>query len=464
MTQNRKETIKRVIFTTAIVHIGLGFWFIERGLINADEGWYLYAARQMGSGLEPYQDFAFFQAPVYPRVLSGLLESGPGSLIAGRWLSWFMLVVGVCTVGLAAKRISGLKGSMIAMICMGLNPLVVSTGVLAKPYGLAIMLLAVGLFFMAGRDRLRTGIGFFLFGLAVGVRLSLLVPVAVLIWSHRKTRLVESAMGSMVGMCVALTPLVGVDPHVLWENLIAVHVDDGGEVTSRMQWAVWQVGFCGFFLVGFLHKHRTHIPGLHWAVLFGILVHAIPAALHVEHAVIMMPLMALALAEMGSQVYRSKTIFLGGVAVVVSMATGARWVHLDRGNPTVHQAVELGHWVAERTDPRLPLLTTQLILAVEADRSVCEGFEMGQFGWSPDMTTQRARALRRLNRSGLDGCFKAPLGGVMVAESDLSSTHRDWVVQRAIKQFGHRRTVDGYGQFSESLEILVPVGEVLWTE
>ena len=47
MALNRKQTIKRVIFVVIITHIGLGLWFVERGLLNADEGWYLYAARQM---------------------------------------------------------------------------------------------------------------------------------------------------------------------------------------------------------------------------------------------------------------------------------------------------------------------------------------------------------------------------------------------------------------------------------
>ena len=57
-----------------VVHLVLGVWFLERGLFNEDEGWYLYAARQVDAGLMPVRDFVFFQGPVYPRVMAGLLD------------------------------------------------------------------------------------------------------------------------------------------------------------------------------------------------------------------------------------------------------------------------------------------------------------------------------------------------------------------------------------------------------
>ena len=116
MPQNRQQRVRRLIFVTFLAHIALGFWFVERGLLNEDEGWYLYAARRIAEGAEPYRDFAFFQMPVYPRVISSLIAPGPGSVIAGRWLSWLMLLLATGIIGLAAMRLRGLVGMLIAVV------------------------------------------------------------------------------------------------------------------------------------------------------------------------------------------------------------------------------------------------------------------------------------------------------------------------------------------------------------
>lgn len=51
---------------------------------------------------------------------------------------------------------------------------------------------------------------------------------------------------------------------------------------------------------------------------------------------------------------------------------------------------KVGKEIAEVTDPKLPILTQDLYLAVEADRMVPEGFEMGPFGFFPGMETEEA--------------------------------------------------------------------------
>ena len=89
MPNNREQQWTKLILMAFIAHLVLGMWFLERGLLNGDEGWYLYAARQIAAGLRPYSDFGFFQMPVFPVVMSGTIEAGPGALLAGRWISWF---------------------------------------------------------------------------------------------------------------------------------------------------------------------------------------------------------------------------------------------------------------------------------------------------------------------------------------------------------------------------------------
>ncbi len=141
-----------------------------------------------------------------------------------------------------------------------------------------------------------------------------------------------------------------------------------------------------------------------------------------------------------------------------------RWVHLDRQTRTVEQVAELGRWVAERTEPGLPLLTPHLAVAVEADRAVCAGFEMGQFGWEPEMSPSRASVLHRLHPAGLMNCLNGAVGGILIADHDLDLAHRDTVLRAARSRFTVHRTVRSYGQFSERLDIFVPGEGLLWTE
>jgi len=78
------------------------------GEVNQDEGWYLYAARQVAEGRLPYVDFATTQGPVMPFVYAwaqGLVDRWG---VAGGRL--FTVVLGVLTAGCTAWlacRVSG---------------------------------------------------------------------------------------------------------------------------------------------------------------------------------------------------------------------------------------------------------------------------------------------------------------------------------------------------------------------
>ena len=46
--------------------IALGLWFVRFGGLNADEGFYLLAARLVADDLVPYRDFGITQPPGIP--------------------------------------------------------------------------------------------------------------------------------------------------------------------------------------------------------------------------------------------------------------------------------------------------------------------------------------------------------------------------------------------------------------
>jgi len=81
----------RVICTTMLVIIFLfvGYYTITFAQLNSDEGWYLYAAKQVYEGQRPYQDFAFTQMPLLPYIYGlGLLFWK--SMYAGRLISFLI--------------------------------------------------------------------------------------------------------------------------------------------------------------------------------------------------------------------------------------------------------------------------------------------------------------------------------------------------------------------------------------
>jgi hypothetical protein len=465
MAETRHQSFKRAILVAFVGHLVLSVWCIERGLLNADEGWYLYAARQIAHGLDPHRDFALFQVSVFPRILAGLVDFGPGALIAGRWLSGAMLVMATGLSVLAAVRLTGLAGGAIVAVTMGLHPLVVSTGVLVKPYGLAMLLMAGGLFLMSGRDRFRVALGFLLFGLAAGTRLSLAVTVFPLLWGQRDRHIRAATVGVLVGLGLAFWPVLSVDPAVLWHDLVGFHLGEGGSIRGRTAWLIWQC-LVGLVMLGCLWPGGSspRLSGLRWAAGLGVAVHLIPAASQVEHTVVVAPLLSLALADRWADRLAIKPLIAGVVLFVFSSIVSSRFVHLDAGASTVQQTTNLGRWIREHTPANRPLLTQQLALAVEADRDVCAGFEMGRFGWSPTRSPDQVIALNLLGPERLNDHLERPLGGIVLAAGDLDARHRRRVSDVARLRFGQHRQVSHYGQFSETLDLWVSDGGLLWAE
>ena len=130
---------------------------------------------------------------------------------------------------------------------------------------------------------------------------------------------------------------------------------------------------------------------------------------------------------------------------------GARFVHLDAQTRSMQQVTDLRSLVAERTPVDRPLLTPHLGLAVEADRDVVSGFEMGRFGRGPlDLSGKRGDELR------------GRLGGVIVVDEDLSDAGRTETLSWARGEFSPARVVEPYGQFGQRLWLFVPGEETLW--
>jgi hypothetical protein len=444
-------------------HVVLALYLVERVTINADEGWYLYAAGGVAEGLALHRDLLFFQAPVMPHVYGGMLDFGPGMLLGARWISLVFLILATGLGGLTALRLAGPRAAAVTLALTGLHPLVVGTGIWAKPYALAMFLLAGGLFLWSGPDRpLRVAAGALLMGLAAGVRLSLLPVPLVAIWVAGRRG--WAVLGAVAGLALAYRPLLGVSPPILWEQLIGVHLPDSGDLLGQVELrAEMLIRLCillaGPLAVAVIARCGR---GQSWgpvqrlclgAVVLVGLAHFVPGALHVEHVVVLMPFIGVLVGLWSRQVPDKTWAWLN---VIVWAALGCmaatHMVQVDSGRTTLEQAAEVGLALREQTAPKLPILTLQTTLAVESGRRVPPGFEMGRFGWT----------LGGLDRAGVLDAASRPLGAVALAEGDFGDDPvLRLMLERAAVGVGRTQTIDRFGQFREPLLLGLPAAPTM---
>ncbi len=464
MHEDRNQRWIRLITVAFFAHIGLAMWFVERGMLNADEGWYLYAARQIALGFEPYRDFALVQVPVFPLVMSGTVEAGAGAILAARWVSWVFLCAGTGATILAASRLYGQRGAAIVAIGMGLHPLVLNHGVLARPYGLTVLLLGGGLLVVTGgqRSSMRTVIGFALMGIGAGTRLTILVPALILALAHPLKAL--AGAGLLVGFALAMHPVLTVDPSTLYEQLLGFHLADGGTVAARLGWIanvtlVWCIA-----VMAWLPGPRSHrLPGIGLASLGAVLVHGLPAALHIEHLVAATPVIALAAADRWAAALNGRRSAIGLIALGGAAALFSRpFIQVDEGVSTVRQTMQLGRWVDENSRTDAPMITVQLALAVEADRSVARGLEMGRFGWVPELDSNAATRSHRMSVERLRDVGQRASAAIAIAEGDFDASSRRWLRAIGAERASASKRIEEYGQFSEPLSIFAMDGATLW--
>ena len=81
----------------------VGYYTITFAQLNTDEGWYLYAARQVYHGQRLYQDFAFTQMPLIPYIYGlGILLWK--SIYAGRLISFLIFCTSLTLVYQISKK------------------------------------------------------------------------------------------------------------------------------------------------------------------------------------------------------------------------------------------------------------------------------------------------------------------------------------------------------------------------
>lgn len=231
---------------------GFNVWM---GELNQDEGWYLYAARQMAEGAMPYRDFAYTQAPLLPTVYAaGHLWIEQYGILGGRLLTWAfsaLALLGACFVAMRAgpRSAQRLTGGL-CFILVALNLFHSYFTVVVKTYALTALFLCAGLASLSavhGKRGFRASLGAgFLLACAAATRISMGAVLALgglyLLVVRKRVRAwawLDYALGGAIGLAVTILPFALLGGEGFHFGVMEYHsLRDAGSLMSQLAYKI----------------------------------------------------------------------------------------------------------------------------------------------------------------------------------------------------------------------------------
>ena len=240
----------------------LGAANLHFGDLNQDEGWYLYAARQVHDGLLPYRDFAFTQGPMLPLVYSlahPLVERW--GVAGGRLFTFLLGFAGAWLTAALASRVAPAGGkrmaALLAFLLIAGNVYQSYFTTVVKTYSLCSLFLMAGLLVLSFADGRGGGIASFFAGIllacSAGVRLSagavLLTAGLYLLCFRRRfgdSRWLSFGIGGVLGLCAIALPFLKLAPDGFWFGVFEYHAQrSAGGLLPAL---VYKAGFISRFV------------------------------------------------------------------------------------------------------------------------------------------------------------------------------------------------------------------------
>lgn len=277
-----------VAVAATVVLSVVALWF---GDLNQDEGWYLYAAREVAHSRFPYLDFATTQGPVMPFVYAlGAPLVARWGVLGGRIFTMVLGWLAACGAGwLAAELTAGRHrrrvAALIAFALVGVNVYQCYFAVIVKTYALCAVLLLVG--FVALVRALATGrkgvaaAGGVLMALAAGTRssagfagLAIVAGLAFEAWRWRSDGadrndpiraavpaiLTWFAVAAVVTGLALFGPFLLLAPRGIWFALVEYHA--GRDVGGPVLQAAYKAGFVSRVAAAYLVAVALLLCGL----------------------------------------------------------------------------------------------------------------------------------------------------------------------------------------------------------
>jgi hypothetical protein len=460
-------------------HLALTTYYLDRTNMGADEGFYALAARNALDGELPYRDFAYTQMPLLPYWNGLALEIGGYGLVEQRVVNIVWSCLGLLGIILALRqRLGRWEPGIVAAFAVAASPHWAELQAAGTSNGVAGMFLALstGVVLTSYPIKWRA-IGFGLLGtLAVGSRLScgpvvlLLEAALVLEASGRRERLIALAVPAAFAV-VGLVPFFAAAPEAMLYNVWHYHlasVLDRRGLFQIIEW--WRVSpaaillaVIGLFgLPSLIRKRQWSVVLLLAAAVLGIALPMIPRSAYGSYVAPAMLVAATAgITTLWTTGHVRQSPFRHAIWLLPLLVL---YHPLPETVPSTSGPIlEIADYVRAKVPPG-PLLTPLPIVAVEADREVIPGTELGMFSVMHPRQDELARRLKLTTLIDLIDVLDAKEPAAVVKLSGASTWNFKWTApslrrqprkryaefERALRQ-NYRRV-----ERVERLEVLVP--------
>lgn len=431
------KTYGALALFACLVLSGAAAWM---GGLNQDEGWYLYAANLVAEGEMPYRDFFFTQGPLLPLLYAPFAAFWKAhGLLGARLFTLSLGLIGVFFSAALAFRLASdgerkRAAFLVTIFLLATNLYHLYYLTIPKTYALASLFVSLAFFLLSFLDAtssrlkvasLASTAGLSL-ALSAGVRLSLGILLAVvglflLKGAARKTasRLawLFFGLGGALGLLLVYGPFLADAPSRA--GLLAAQAYHRARGGSDVVWIVgslsrlvrWYVplfvalGF-GLFTNAKALRLAPLARLLLWGFLAVFLVQILAPFPYEDYQVPVLSLLAVVAATLLVSSPRlsaaSSLLLVLGLSFATSFGSPLLEKWTTNGQDrfwtrkkalTELKQLQEAAWLIEAIDPKgTRLLTQDLYLAVETNRKVPKGLEMGPFAM---LTDAEWRALLR---------------------------------------------------------------------
>ena len=475
----------------------LGGASVWMGGLNQDEGWYLYAANLVAEGQTPYRDFFYTQGPMLPYVYSAFV---------GIWQSWGLLGARIFTlalgaigilfaVGLARRLVPEEKRGLVSLmvfVLLGCNLYHLYFVAIPKTYALAAAFVLAGFYLLSvasERCRWLAILAGLSLALAAGTRISLgaLLPVAGLwLLSSRQWRtLAFFCVGGFAGLALVYLPFL-LDAGAR-DGLIAAqqyHAARGGfdpvwtvgSLSRLVRWYLPVFVVLGLGVAARIARtaRTARTPGtdvLLWGFLAVFAVQMLAPFPYEDYQVPIMGLLAVSAAVAFAELrFDDSTIrrfdnfaLLLVIGLCFANSFGSplleKWSTngQDRFWSLKKEKFELPQLqdVAQRIEALDPggkeLLTQDLYLAIETNRKVPKGLEMGPFAMLTDEAWRKLLGYATSPVAALSG-YSFAIEPPVCQERPIDLQMEYWSILKRNYKLEERE--DSFGQNATPLLIL----------
>jgi hypothetical protein len=432
-----------VVFGT---YFALARYYLVRGEMNADEGFYAIAARSVMEGKIPYRDFAYTQMPLLP-YLNGLGMTIFGfGLDAQRCIDIAWGALGLVAIVLSLRQRYGhWEPGLIAAFAVAASPHFVAFQAMGKTYAASgcFLACAFGAVLLRGTVIPRA-LAFALFATAaVGSRSVVILPLvpaaAALLLQSPGSRERVVVLGMVLGVgAVALLPFFALAPSAFLFLNVKYHLGSGLIRPWRGRALEWWVtaplsillSVAGLAQSDWLIRRRlwTELLLLVGAVL-GIVLPIVPEQAYGEYALpSMLVAGAAGMAALWSSEEGPPSSFRHFVWVVPLVGLFHPRPSVTAGaERTDERVLGAARFVREHAPPGL-ILAAIPIVAVEAGREVVPGTEMGQFSVLAPQDAARASTVHLTTLDDLTSSVRSRAPAAIVMLAGQSNWNFRWQV------------------------------------